>query len=544
MDNYLLPTLSDVFALETSNHDLPLKEEELARENPPPYSRERDRDLRSKAEREWYGAIAAVNQLLQQEIVTAKETEYKTNSEYSTPYSLFSDIKSYQGLVLSAPTPVLTDLSLSERFATSVFTTEISESLDWLSVNTRHTLPLLPAADGVKSRFSSTPILPLWSRDPLINEQFCLVLTAEFSLVMVLGKNALGKPAFLFSFDPETVWQAWMVLRKRVLLPTYCATSNSEKAQKLISQCSHRLTILDNLVEQFTPVAPDYKLVMNFSRLLLKNLPGEDSKNERLEVNIGRKNKHKQESLSLKSTIENIKSPDVELLQAIAHEVRTPLATIRTLTRLLLKRPNLTPEIIRKRLLMIDAECTAQIDRFHLIFRAVELETRQRSKEQNKHLNLTTIPLAKVFEDGVPRWQKQANQRNHTLDVTLPPKMPTVVSDPTMLDQVLSNLIENFSRNLPSGSHIQVGVMLAGSQLKLQLESHSDSEGNSHSPFTSSTKTPLKSIGPLLMFQPETGSLSLNLKVTKNLFEAIGGKLIVRQRPKKGEVMTIFLPVQ
>jgi hypothetical protein len=53
----------------------------------------------------------------------------------------------------------------------------------------------------------------------------------------------------------------------------------------------------------------------------------------------------------------------------------------------------------------------------------------------------------------------------------------------------------------------------------------------------------LKSIGQLLMFHPETGRLSLNLAVTKNLFQALGGKLIVRQRPQQGEVMTVFLPL-
>jgi hypothetical protein len=54
----------------------------------------------------------------------------------------------------------------------------------------------------------------------------------------------------------------------------------------------------------------------------------------------------------------------------------------------------------------------------------------------------------------------------------------------------------------------------------------------------------IKSIGQLLMFQPETGSLSLNLNVTKHLFQVLGGKLIVRQRPQEGEVMTIFLPLE
>jgi signal transduction histidine kinase len=48
----------------------------------------------------------------------------------------------------------------------------------------------------------------------------------------------------------------------------------------------------------------------------------------------------------------------------------------------------------------------------------------------------------------------------------------------------------------------------------------------------------------MLMFQPETGNLSLNLSVTKNLFQAIGGKLIVRNRPQQGQVLTIFLPLE
>jgi hypothetical protein len=53
-----------------------------------------------------------------------------------------------------------------------------------------------------------------------------------------------------------------------------------------------------------------------------------------------------------------------------------------------------------------------------------------------------------------------------------------------------------------------------------------------------------KSLGQLLMFHPETGNISLNFAATKHLFQAIGGKLIVRQRPHQGEVLTIFLPME
>lgn len=540
-NKWFLPTIGDLLARESAKNDIFTVQVELTGENfsgeNPKNSRD---DLHLKAEREWYGAIAAVNQLLHQE---------RAPTETEVEKSLLSRTQTYGGLVLSGPTPVLSDPVLASSFATSVFTSETSNSLDWLSVWARQTLPLLPASkENASSIPPATATLPLFAGDPLESELFCLVFAARFSLVMVLGENAAREPAFMFSFDPEIVEKAWILLRQRMLLlGAYCPTlSRNDPSQIRFGQYSSKLTILDGFIEQFAPREPGYKTVMQFGRLLLQNLPPEESKTEKVEA----KNLTEKPTLASvtnsKFTRENYKSPDVELLQAIAHEVKTPLATIRTLTRLLLKRPNIDPDTLKKRLLAIDSECTAQIDRFGLFFRAVELETQQRSqsKKEEKKVRLTSISLADVFENSVPRWQKQATQRNHTLEVILPPNLPTVVSDQTMLDQVLGSLIESFYRNLPAGSQIQVEVNLAGNQLKLQLKSQSKSGAKERCLFANNGSTSFKSLGPLLMFQPETGSLILNLNVTKNLFEAIGGKLVVRQRPEKGEVMTIFLPLK
>ena len=232
----------------------------------------------------------------------------------------------------------------------------------------------------------------------------------------------------------------------------------------------------------------------------------------------------------------------------MAHEIRTPLATIRTFTRSLLKRRNLAADV-RKRLQLIDHECTQQIDRFNLIFRAVELETAATNKPKSP---LTPISLAQVFEESIPQWQQQASRRNLTLDVILPPNLPMVASDPSLLNQVLTGLVERFTYSLTPYSHIQLRVMLAGHQLKLQFQSQpqvndsvkqtacADVAKAASSPPHSS----FKSLGQLLIFQPETGGLSLNLNATKNLFQALGGKLIVRRRPQQGEVFTVFLPLE
>jgi K+-sensing histidine kinase KdpD len=119
------------------------------------------------------------------------------------------------------------------------------------------------------------------------------------------------------------------------------------------------------------------------------------------------------------------------------------------------------------------------------------------------------------------------------LDVILPKQLPTILGNPAMLEQVLTGLMEKFTKTLSTGGKITVQVTIAGNQLKLQLLSISNYPIN-----------PLKSLGQLLMFQPETGSLSLNLDVTKNLFQVMGGKLTVKQKEQTEEVLTIFLPLK
>jgi K+-sensing histidine kinase KdpD len=233
---------------------------------------------------------------------------------------------------------------------------------------------------------------------------------------------------------------------------------------------------------------------------------------------------------------------DTELLKAMAHEIRTPLTTIRTLTRSLLKRQDITDEVA-KRLQSIDRECTQQIDRFNLIFKAVELETEATKQPKSP---LSAISLNQLFQEAIPLWQQQAGRRNLTLTVNVPPQLPLVNSDPVMLNQVLTGLIDRFTHSLPPYSHIQLSVTLAGHQLKLQFQSQPCPEAQTAAADAVDTllTSPFKALGQLLIFQPETGGLSLNLQATKNLFQALGGKLIVRQRPQAGEVLTVFLPLE
>lgn len=454
----------------------------------------KERTAELRAQREWCGAIATAEQLL----VSKIDTEATS--------------KRPQGLILAAPVPFFGNRALSTRYQIGIF-----------SPNAPQTAALMPCQQSSPAnedaRFNNSPAfeLPLFARDPLATEQFCLILTDKFSLIMVLGTDDAGVAQFDFSFEPEVIAEVWLTLRSR-LLP-----HNFDRREKL-----------DSLVETFKPHAPDTRLVTRFTRQLLQNIPDEAT----FEAARAR---HVEASSSWRSPDTVTEYPatanptqkgnklEMELLQALTHEVRTPLTTIRTLTKLLLKRKqDFKPNVV-KRLQEIERECTEQIERMELIFRAAEFKS---TSPVEKPVNLVPFSLEQVFQQNIPRWQKKAQRRNVELDFILPQQLPRIVSDPAMLDKVLTGLMESCTRSLPTGGHIQVKVSTAGDRLKLQVLSEQNSQQNH-----------LKSLGQLLAFQPETGCLTLNLDVTKNIFQAMGGKLTVRQRPQQGKEFTIFLPL-
>jgi signal transduction histidine kinase len=477
---WLLPTLSEVLAkAEATGIDL------LVPEFSPPESHPTtDRqELQLKAESQWQSAIASVETLLLKSL--------------PSPIGIadLSEETVIEGLLITAPLPLFSHPAIVSQLQTITFTTPHPN---------RQLLPCksTSGADRDLDRSHHFPI-ELLPTDPLADERFCLILTHQFSLVVVLGEEN-GNPRCQFSFDPDDLDLAWKSLRGRMMLTA-----------------PHHLSYLDELANRFSPIEPNYRWVMAFSQYLLEHQPV---------AILAASNRFSQTAtVEVPAKI----AADVELLQALTHEIRTPLTTIRTMTRLLLRQPDLSTRVL-KRLSAIDRECTEQINRMELIFSAVELATTQPSQA----VDLTTMSIGELLEHSLPQWQQQAERRNLALAVDIPHKLPAVVSNPTILDRVLTGLVENFTRNLPSGSRIQVEVTPVGDRLKLQLQSQPEAD---EPPHTAPSKR--HSIGQLLTFQPETGNLSLNLNVTKNLFHLLGGKLIVRQHPQQGEVLTIFLPL-
>ena len=224
---------------------------------------------------------------------------------------------------------------------------------------------------------------------------------------------------------------------------------------------------------------------------------------------------------------------ELALLEALTHEVRTPLATIRTLIRSLLRRKDL-PTVARQRLEQIDGECSEQIDRFGLIFLAAELQRQPGSGSPLPASELARTDLSALLHQLEDLWSRQLARRGLQLVLAISDDLPPVLSDPSRLETMLGGLMDRFSRTLRTGSRVLVRLRPAGSRLKLQLSSD-DHEPRDGLPVAAAAEP----VGPVLSWNPSTGGLQLSQQATRRLFHRLGGRLTERGASS----LTVFFPL-
>ena len=220
---------------------------------------------------------------------------------------------------------------------------------------------------------------------------------------------------------------------------------------------------------------------------------------------------------------------DLNLLEAITHEVRTPLATIRTLIRSLLRRKDL-PEVVVNRLRQIDVECSEQIDRFGLIFHAAELQ-----REPNE-ANLARTDLHAILTALAPSWTEQLDRRGISLELDLTADLPAILSDSRRLEPMLGGLIDRCTRGLAPCSQLTLHLQAAGPRVKLQLHVEHPNRTSATEPGTAPQR---EEVGTVLSWDPSTGSLQLSQDATRQMMASLGG----RYQSRRDRDITVFFPV-
>jgi len=408
-----------------------------------------------------------------------------------------------QGLWLAAPLPALYESRLLSRLNGWVWAPDELESLQSPQCGL-----LLPSrVRSVRKRnyseiggYQRLPLRQEDGRDPLL-----LIITPDVQLALALqGKP--GQRHLLMRSDPETLSDLLKMLDLRL------DSEDPEHAIQLRQALANLGPLQSNpelgklfwprLAERLAGLAPS---------LTLQSLPEEspDAKSSK-ETNQG-------------------SNAELTLLEALTHEVRTPLATIRTLIHTLLRRRDL-PDVVVSRLEQINAECTEQIDRFGLIFYAAELQRQPPDASLLAHTD-----LGAMLTMLCPAWSHQLERRGIKLQLDITPDLPEVLSDPGRLEPMLGGLIDRTSRGLPAGNNLSMTLRPAGSRLKLQILSQIPNTEEQKA----TDKDQNADLGPVLSWDPNTGSLQLSQAATQRMLASLGG--LLTKRRDKG--LTVFFPI-
>jgi two-component system sensor histidine kinase KdpD len=150
------------------------------------------------------------------------------------------------------------------------------------------------------------------------------------------------------------------------------------------------------------------------------------------------------------------------LLSSISHDLRTPLATI----------------VGSASTLSESGASLKDEDRIELS-RAIYEEARRMSNLINNILDMARLdagmiqlnkdwyPLEEIIGTVLTRFNKRINGR--VVRVTLPPGIPMIYCDAVMIEQVLTNLLENALRYTPAGSPLDIAAEISPDWIEISL---------------------------------------------------------------------------
>ena len=412
------------------------------------------------------------------------------------------------GVWLAAPLPALYAPELLQRFQGWVWAPQALEVLNAAERSTllppdrRRTPDLDSEATSSCNRFQRLPLQNSDSQDPLL-----IVITGKLQVALALY-GPEGQRQLLMRSEPDILGQVLTLVEQRLRRDAPDQANDLQKAIRLLGP----LQSSSDLAMQFWPQLAE-RLAGMVPTVTLQAAHAADHTPEQPQRESGKNNV----------------DAELSLLEAITHEVRTPLATIRTLIRSLLRRQDL-PDQVLDRLSQIDTECSEQIDRFGLIFQAAELQRQPESPS-----TLARTDLGAMLQTLSPGWEQQLQRRGLSLELSLDQGLPPVLSDPGRLEPMLGGLIDRCSRGLPAGSCLKLTLQPAGAKLKLQLLSRTPDQADS----SDSDNVSQEQLGPVLSWNTSTGGLQLSQNATRDLLERLGGRLTQRRDPG----LTVFFPI-
>ncbi len=221
-----------------------------------------------------------------------------------------------------------------------------------------------------------------------------------------------------------------------------------------------------------------------------------------------------------------------ELMSTLAHEMRTPLTSIKGYsTALLMEEASFSPETQREFLQFIDEECDVLQDLIHDLLESSIIDAGRLKLE----FQPVMLPrLAKSLAEDMAR-----RHPYYRFLVDFPKKFPIVDADQDRVAQVLRNLLDNAIKYSPQGGVIVVRGKVCEDEVVISISDQGIGIAPEHLNRLFEKFFRVKSgLGPHVV-----GS-GLGLPIARTIVESHGGRIWAESQVGQGTTLHFTLPLQ
>lgn len=166
------------------------------------------------------------------------------------------------------------------------------------------------------------------------------------------------------------------------------------------------------------------------------------------------------ELLAARRDVEESERHRTEFLAMLAHELRNPLAPIRTALHLMKRRE---PEGLSRHLQILDRQ-TQNLT--HLVDDLLDVSRITRGKIE---LRRETVDIASLIERSIDAVRSVYARRGIELSVRVPDSPLSVQGDPLRLEQVVVNLLTNAGKYTQPAGHVHVSVTRERAEVEVRV---------------------------------------------------------------------------
>ena len=220
-----------------------------------------------------------------------------------------------------------------------------------------------------------------------------------------------------------------------------------------------------------------------------------------------------------------------ELVTAVSHDLRTPIASIRAMIESINDDVVSDPDTMKRYLR------TAQTEVEHLTRLVSDLFELSQIDAGLLQLHLQEASVQEMILDTVDGMTPQAQMRKLKLQGSVAGELPHVVMDQERMQRALSNLVQNAIRHTPADGTIVVRAFDAGDAVEVQVADTGEGivESELDKLFQRSYRQePSRS--------RRLGGAGLGLSIAKGFVEAHGGRIWAESVPGEGATFSFTLP--